>query len=42
MSDVLQGYRKSEVGVILDGFKMINVDALSVDWKKLEGQVCVF
>ena len=42
MSDVPEGYRMSEVGVIPDRYKMINMGALPVDWVKLEGQICVF
>jgi hypothetical protein len=42
MSNVPEGYRMSEMGVILDGYKMINKGALPVDWKKLEAQICVF
>jgi hypothetical protein len=42
MSDVPVGYKMSEVGVILDGYKKIKMDALPVDWKKLEAQICVF
>ena len=42
MSDVPERYRMSEVGVILDGYKMIKMGALPVDWKKLEAQICVF
>ena len=42
MSDVPEGYRMSEVGVIPDGYKMITMGALPVDWEKLEAQICVF
>lgn len=42
MSDVPEGYRMSEVGVIPDGYKMIKMGALPVDWEKLEAQICVF
>ena len=35
MSDVPEGYRKSEVGVIPDGYKMIKM-GVPVDWEKLE------
>ena len=42
MSDVPEGYKISEVGVIRDRYKMIKMGALPVDWKKLEAQICVF
>jgi len=42
MSDVPEGYRMSEVGVIPDGYKMIKMGAPPVDWEKLEAQTCVY
>jgi hypothetical protein len=42
MSDVPKGYRMSEVGVIADGYKMMKMGVLPVDWGKLEAQICVF
>ena len=42
MSDVPEGYNMSKVGVILDGYKMLKMGALPVDWEKLEAQICVF
>ena len=42
MSDVPEGYRMGEVEVIPDGYKMIKMGAPSVDWEKLEAQICVF
>lgn len=42
MSDVPEGYKMSEVGVIPDGYKMIKMGALPVDWEKVEAWICVF
>ena len=42
MSDVPEGYKMSEGGVIPDGYKMIKMGAPPVGWEKLEAQICVF
>lgn len=41
-SQLREGYKQSEVGVIPDGYKLIKMGALPVDWEKLEAQICVF
>jgi hypothetical protein len=42
MSDVPEEYKISEMGVSPEGYKMIKIGALPVDWEKLEAQICVF
>lgn len=41
-SQLREGYKQTDVGVIPDGYRMIKMGALPVDWEKLEAQICVF